>query len=287
MRLLGLALGVAALLYGALLVLLWWGQERLIFQPTRLPAEHRFAFGPDVHERHIDVDGARLSALHLKLPAPRGLVFYLHGNAGNLDSWFVNADFWRRANFDLFMIDYRGYGKSTGRITSQAQLEADVRAAWAAATPDYAGRPLVIFGRSVGTGLASALAAEHQPALTVLVSPYTSLRTLAAEHYPWVPAALLRYPLASDAAVPRLRGPLLLLHGADMAPSPITATTRRDSPLSRAATAMPRAAEIDVEEWPTPKVSYSLSLRRGKPETPSSIRSRPMPARLPVSTLWA
>jgi hypothetical protein len=64
-----------------------------------------------------------------------GVVFYLHGNAGNLDSWFVNADFWRQANVDLFMLDYRGYGKSSGRITSQAQLEADVRAAWAAVAP--------------------------------------------------------------------------------------------------------------------------------------------------------
>jgi len=140
-------------------------------------------------------------------------VFYLHGNAGNLDSWFVNADFWRRANVDLFMLDYRGYGKSSGRITSQAQLEADVRAAWAAVAPRYAGKAVVLFGRSLGTGLAAGLAAELQPALTVLVSPYVSLRTLAAEHYPWVPSALMRYPLATDALLPRVKSPLLLIHG--------------------------------------------------------------------------
>ncbi|MFO1327012.1 MAG: alpha/beta fold hydrolase [Rubrivivax sp.] len=215
MRLLAWALGIAMALYGSLLALLWWGQERLIFQPAPLPAQHRFDLGADVHERRIAVDGAELSALHLRLPAPRALVFYLHGNAGNLQSWFVNADFWRRANVDLFMIDYRGYGKSTGRISSQAQLEADVRAAWAAVAPEYAGRPVVVFGRSVGTGLASTLAAELQPALTVLVSPYTSLRALAAEHYPWVPTALLRYRLASDEALARVRTPVLLLHGAE------------------------------------------------------------------------
>lgn len=212
-KLLGLILLAVVALYGVVLALLWWGQERLLFLPAPLPADHRFDRGPDVHERSIDVEGARLSALHLKLPRPRALVFYLHGNAGNLDTWFVNPDFWRQANVDLFMIDYRGYGKSTGRIRSQAELEADVRAAWAAVSPDYAGRPVVVFGRSLGTGLAAALAAEVQPALTILVSPYTSLRALATEHYPFVPPALLRYPLATDVALARVRGPVLLLHG--------------------------------------------------------------------------
>jgi uncharacterized protein len=203
----------AALLYGGLLALLWWGQEKLLFQPAPLPADHRFAVDADVKETFIDVPSARLSALHLQLSRPRAVVFYLHGNAGNLDSWFVNADFWRQMNVDLFMIDYRGYGKSSGRISSQAQLEADVRAAWAAVAPRYAGVPLVLFGRSLGTGLAAGMAAELQPALTVLVSPYVSLQALAAEHYRWVPTALLRYPLPTDEWLPRVKGPVLLIHG--------------------------------------------------------------------------
>ena len=199
--------------YLALLALLWWGQERLLFQPAPLPAAHRFDLGADVHERWIEVPGARLSALHLQLPAPKGLVFYLHGNAGNLQSWFVDPDFWRRANFDLLMIDYRGYGKSSGRIGSQAELQADARAALAAVLPGHAGKRIVIFGRSLGSGLAAELAAEVQPDLTVLVSPYFSLQALAGEIYPWVPGALLRYPLRSDQWLPRVRGPVLLIHG--------------------------------------------------------------------------
>ena len=200
-------------LYAAVLALLWWGQERLLFHPTPLPPTHRFELGADVQERQIDVPGARLSALHLRLPAPKAVVFYLHGNAGNLDSWFVNPEFWRGLNVDLFMIDYRGYGKSSGRISSQTQLEADVRAAWATVAPLYAGRRVVLFGRSLGSGLAASLAADMQPDLTVLVSPYTSLRALAAEHYPWVPTAVLRYPLASDEVLPRVKKPVLLIHG--------------------------------------------------------------------------
>jgi pimeloyl-ACP methyl ester carboxylesterase len=203
----------ALAVYLALIALIWWGQERLLFHPEKLPAEHRFVMGDDVHETWVDVPGARLNALHLQLPDPKGVVFFLHGNAGNLESWFVNADFYRRANVDLFMIDYRGYGKSSGHIESQSQLEADVRAAWARVAPRYAGKQRVIFGRSLGTGLAATLAAELQPELTVLVSPYSSMAALAHEHYAWVPQALLRYPLRTDEALARVKSPVLLAHG--------------------------------------------------------------------------
>jgi hypothetical protein len=208
--------------YGLLLVLLWFGQEKLIFLPSRLPADHRFQFGADVHEVWIDrpaaagEPAARLHALHLKLPAPGGIVFYLHGNAGNLEGWFSNAEFWRQANLDLFMLDYRGYGKSGGRVQSEAQLMDDVRAAWQQVAPQYAGKPgqrRIIFGRSLGSALAAKLSVEVKPDLTVLVSPYQSLEALAAEHYAWVPRALLRYPLRTDEAVARLANPLLLVHG--------------------------------------------------------------------------
>jgi alpha-beta hydrolase superfamily lysophospholipase len=202
-----------ALLYAALLALVWWQQERLIFLPSKLPAEHRFDVGADVHEAWVEVPGARLHALHLRNANPRGVVFFLHGNAGNLESWFTNADFYRRLNLDLFMLDYRGYGKSSGRIDSQAQLEADVRAAWASIAPRYAGLRRVVMGRSLGSALAAGLAAEVQPELTVLISPYESMAALAAEHYRWVPQALLRYPLRTDLALARVKSPLLLVHG--------------------------------------------------------------------------
>ena len=259
MRALVLVLTAACGLYAALLALLWWGQERLIFLPTPLPQDHRFRLGSDVQERSIDVPGARLSALHLKRPGAKALVFYLHGNAGNLDSWFSNPDFWRGAQVDLFMIDYRGYGKSSGRVRSQAELEGDARAAWAAVAPEYAGRRMVIFGRSLGSGLAAGLAAELQPDLTVLGSPYTSLPDLAAEHYPFVPAALLRYRLDTAAALQRVRGPVLLLHGElDRVIPP--EHSRRLAALSPQARLqiVPGAGHNDLQDFP----AYLDALRR-------------------------
>jgi hypothetical protein len=202
-----------AAVYAIVLALLWWMQERLIFLPTPLPADHRFAFGGDVHEDWTDVPGAKLHALHLRNPAPRGIVFFLHGNAGNLDGWFADVDFYRRLNLDLYMLDYRGYGKSSGRVRSQAQLEADVRAAWTRVMPRYAGAKRVVAGQSLGSALAAGLAAEVQPELTLLISPYESMLAVAHDHYRWVPTALLRYPLRTDEALARVKSPVLLVHG--------------------------------------------------------------------------
>ena len=213
LRLLAAPVALALLVYGALLSALWFQQEALLFRPQRLPADHRHPPAADVFETWVAVPGARLNALHLRLPNPAGVVFYLHGNGGSLQNWFVNADFYRRVNFDLFMIDYQGYGKSSGIIASEAQLHDDVRTAWRSVASHYDGKRRVFLGRSLGTGLAAKLAAAEQPELTVLVSPYFSMQALASEHYPWVPSAVLRYPLRCDLALPQLQGQVLLLHG--------------------------------------------------------------------------
>ncbi|MEJ8836132.1 alpha/beta hydrolase [Ramlibacter sp. AN1133] len=211
--------GLLALYLGTL-AFLWWRQERLLFYPEPLPASYPLATAPDIHERTVAVAGAQLSVLQLKVPDAKGVVFYLHGNAGNLARWFSNADFYRAARFDLVMPDYRGYGKSTGAIAGVEQLRADMRAVWDAFAGEYRGKRIVVFGRSLGTALAADLAEQlssegHAPQLTVLVSPYSSLRELTAEFYPWVPGALLRYPLDTGSHLPGIRGTVLLVHGED------------------------------------------------------------------------
>jgi hypothetical protein len=204
--------------YAALLAFLWLRQESIMFYPVPLPANYKLAREPDIHERIVDVDGASLSVMHLKLPDAKGVVFFLHGNAGNLAGWFSNADFYRRANYDLVMPDYRGYGKSTGHIASAKQLREDVRAVWNAFAAEYRGRKIVLYGRSLGTALTADLAEQlsaegRPPDLTVLVSPYTSIRALTSEYYPWVPPLLVRYPLDTASHLGAIGGPVLLVHG--------------------------------------------------------------------------
>jgi hypothetical protein len=205
-------IGTAAAATVGLLGLVYKRQERLIFFPEPLPADFPLVM-PDVEDVRIRVDGATLSALHLKLLQPKGVVFFLHGNAGNLADWFADTPFFRSANFDLFMMDYRGYGKSSGRIDSQAQLHSDVDAAWRQIAGRYQGLRKVVYGRSLGTALAARLAARIQPDLTILVSPYWSLTELARLHHPLLPVFLLRYPLMTHQDIARIASRVLLIHG--------------------------------------------------------------------------
>lgn len=248
-RALALVAALAGSSYLAALAWVYCYQERLIFQPDSLPATYRFALA-DVHEVDIPVAGATLSALHLQLPNPRGVVFYLHGNNGNLATWFTHVEFYREANYDLFMFDYRSYGKSSGRIESEAQLRADVLAAWHSVAPQYAGKRKVIFGRSLGTGLAAGLAAAVQPDLTILVSPYCSMAQLMHSHYPLLPTWLLRYPLATCQDASRLRGPLLLVHGEQDRLIPVMHSEQLLSVAPQARLLrLPAAAHADVHRF--------------------------------------
>ena len=262
MTVLSSAVGSVLAALGAFLAGIYWRQERLIFHPQPLPASYAFDL-PDTVERSVAVDGAVLSALHLRLPDPKGIVFYLHGNAGNLVDWFADTSLYRHANFDLFMLDYRGYGKSTGRIRSEAQLRADAATAWQQIAAQYEGRRKVIVGRSLGSALAAQLAAETNPDLTVLISPYWSMTELARLHFPLAPRGLLRYRLETFRDVARIDGPLLLVHGGRDTLIPFTHSVRLQA-VARAAqfVGISRAAHDDPEEFAEYRRAFSECLAK-------------------------
>lgn len=245
-------LGLIVMGYGALLATLYFTQERLLFPATVLPADHQFRFDVPFTEMRIPVPGASLDALLFTQAQPRGLVFFLHGNAGNLNTWTTGVDFYRRVNYDMFMLDYRGYGRSTGTIDSEAQLHADVRAAWDAIAPRYQGKPIVIYGRSLGTGLAVRLARDVHPQLLVLVTPYNSIVEAAQRRYPFVPSMLVKYPLRTDAIIGDVTSPILFAHGTRDAVIPIAASEQLRA-LARAPTTMltiEGAGHNDIQRHP-------------------------------------
>jgi alpha-beta hydrolase superfamily lysophospholipase len=264
-------LGLLALLYAAAVLAVWARQESLLFHPVPTPPAQALATAPDVSELRVTVTGAEISVLRLRRPQPRAVVFYLHGNAGNLQRWFVDLDFYRAANVDLVMMDYRGFGKSTGRIESQAQLLEDARAVWRVMDASYRQLPLVLLGRSLGTGLAAALAADGKagaeglraPALTVLISPYASMRSLSAEKYPWVPVGpLLRYPLPTEEWLGASGGPVLIVHGeADTLIPPTHAQRLAQTLGARARLVMvPGGTHSNVHESPLARDAIQAAL---------------------------
>jgi len=255
-------------LYAGAVGWLYFRQERLLFEPDKLPPDEPVCHDPDTLEFFVDVPGARLSGAHLRVPDPRGVFFFLHGNSGNLKKWFVELEAFRQASFDVVMFDYRGFGKSSGEIESELQLRADVEAVWNHIAPMYAGKRVVISGQSLGTGLAAGLAARlcsdgHAPDLTLLVSPYSSMKALAAELYPWVPVQVLRYPLHTLEHAAKLLGPVMLIHGEKDELIPIHHSEQLCSAMRSAQLVrVTGAGHGDVHQFPTVRKALMAALGR-------------------------
>lgn len=180
--------------YVVLCALLYFFQEKFIFYPQKLDVDYRYSFTGEFEEMSLKAeDGARLNALLFKAENPKGLIFYLHGNAGNLSSWGWAAGFYTDLGYDVFMMDYRGYGKSGGRISSQYQLFRDIQTAYDEMKKRYNENEIIVLGYSLGSAPASKIAADNDPALLILQAPFYSMTDLMKEHYPFVPVFLLKY----------------------------------------------------------------------------------------------
>lgn len=192
---------------------LYFRQEGLLFRLEKLDANFRYEFSQKFAEINLPVDGATLNALHFTVPSAKGAVLYFHGNAGNLRRWGEVAESFTARGYDLFIYDYRGYGKSSGIIRSEQQLIDDAEKAYAFVSQHYAARDIVIYGRSLGTGIAAQIALRHTPKLLILETPYVSLKELTGRFYPYIPAFLLQYPMRTDLVLPQIKSPVYLIHG--------------------------------------------------------------------------
>jgi uncharacterized protein len=182
--------------YMLICVVLYFFQEKLLFFPQKLAEDYRFTFDQPFEELLIPAkDGKRLHGLLFKANHAKGLIFYLHGNAGSLDSWGEVASTYTALGYDVFLLDYRGYGKSEGKITSQKQLFEDVQIAYNEIKKRYREDSITVLGYSLGTGPATWLASRNNPKRLILQAPYYSLSDMMRHYYPLLPAFILKYPL--------------------------------------------------------------------------------------------
>ncbi|MEC7984570.1 MAG: alpha/beta fold hydrolase [Myxococcota bacterium] len=200
-------------LYGLLLLFLYRYQEKLIFFPQKIDPSHRFSFPVPMEELWIESQGIRLHTLKFTKSNSKGVILFFHGNAGSLDSWGGLYEDFQRFDYDLWILDYRGYGKSEGSIQSEESLHQDARAFYQTASLRYTGKEIIIYGRSIGTGIAASLAAEYPPNILFLETPYYNLPDLVRSIYPFIPSFLVRYKLRNDRYVQNQRYPIHLIHG--------------------------------------------------------------------------
>jgi uncharacterized protein len=173
--------------YIVICISLYFFQEKLIFFPDKLDKNYQFPFQQPFREVTIQTkDGKRLNGLLFTSDNTKGLIFYLHGNAGALDSWGAVAKRYTDLNYDVFILDYPGYGKSEDAIKSEAKLFEDIQRAYEEMEKRYQETGIIVMGYSIGTGPATRLASVNGPKLLILHAPYYSLTDMMRHTYPLI-----------------------------------------------------------------------------------------------------
>ncbi|MEI7644485.1 MAG: alpha/beta fold hydrolase [Chloroflexales bacterium] len=205
---------------------LYLNQERIIFYPTVLAHNFAYPFTRPYTEVFLPVAGATLALVHFTQPNPRGVVLYLHGNADTLRNADTFAERFIRQAYDVILFDYRGYGKSTGDVTNEADLHRDAQVVYDYVRQSYHEDQIIIYGHSLGSGFAVPLAATNAPRMLILESPYVSMYDLAAQRTPYIPMFLLKYPLRSDQWIGKVRCPIYFFHGSNDGLIPYNSSVR-------------------------------------------------------------
>jgi uncharacterized protein len=210
-------LGGVIAIYLALLVLLFLMQRRLLFVPdTQRPDLAEAGLGPKMRPIEIaTVDGLRLLAWY-QPPAgnPGALLLYLHGNAGNIRNRSDRVRPYLEAGFGVLLVEYRGFGGNPGR-PSEAGFYSDARAALDfLAQQGVAAKRIVLYGESLGTGVAVQMAIERECGALVLEAPYTSVAAVAQSRYWMFPVrSLVLDRFDSLSKIGRVRCPIYVMHG--------------------------------------------------------------------------
>lgn len=210
LKILGAAVGMLLLL----LLILNTMQEKLIFLPTTLSESYEYQFEVPFSEFNVTAkDGAVLNALHFKTEEPKGVILYFHGNAGDLSRWGEIASYFTQFDYDVIVMDYRTFGKSTGTL-SEASLYEDAQMFFDYAKEHYSENNITVFGRSLGTALASYVASENNPHQLILETPFNNLTSVAKKRFFNLPLDfLLRYKFPSDLFISKVSCPITILHG--------------------------------------------------------------------------
>jgi len=202
--------------YALICLFMWVFQRHLMYMPmTDIQAPGAYGLHDFANLRLTSKDGTHLLAWYHKAKPGYPTIVYFHGNGGNLAN---RASYFRllsEAGFGVFGLDYRGYGASEGSPSEEGFYQ-DAHAAmdYVRGTLSLAANQIIIYGESIGTGVAVQIASEYPSAALILQSPFTSLEAIAWDNYPWLPVhLLLKDRFDSLSKIANVHMPLLFFHG--------------------------------------------------------------------------
>ena len=200
--------------YIVITAIIYLMQEKLIFKPEKLKASFQYKYDVPFEELFFDVaPGVRINGLHFFCKEPKGLILYFHGNSRSIKGWAKYAKDFYRYQYDVVLVDYRGFGKSTGK-RSEKDMLSDMQFVYESLTEKYPENHILIYGRSIGSGFAAKVAADNTPRYLILDAPYFSFIKVVNRFLPFLPHRLtLRFKLRTDQWIRKVNCHTYILHG--------------------------------------------------------------------------
>jgi len=189
-------------------------QTGFIFFPEKLNNNHKYMFDADFEEINYTVDkNAVINALLFKSKQKsKGIIFYFHGNAGNLNGWGEISHLFLTKGYDFLIFDYRNYGKSYGTF-NQENLFNDGLFIYNEIKQKYDEKNIIVYGRSIGTPIASYVASKNNPQMLILETPLFDMKSLKNKYFPFLPNFILKYTFETYTYIKDVKFPVYIFHG--------------------------------------------------------------------------
>ncbi len=191
-------------------------QHLFFFHPKALPENYQFLFSQKFEEKQIVLDKKTLLDVVQFKPknsVSKGVVLYFHGNRKNIEWYAEYAPNFTKYGYECWMVDYPGYGKSSGELTQEVMQNLSIKL-YQLATQKYKSTQIVIYGKSLGTGLAAYLASQEYSRQLILETPYYSMASLANRYAPFLPVNLLmKMNFTTGEYFKNISEPITIFHG--------------------------------------------------------------------------
>jgi pimeloyl-ACP methyl ester carboxylesterase len=206
---------VLLMLYGITGIAIYYLQDTILFHPEKMAKEHSYNFSIPHKEINIAYnDSCNINIIQFTTEAAaKGVVLYFHGNRKNI-AWYAKyAPNFTKNGYEVWMIDYPGYGKSTGKLTEQL-LYAYAEQLYTFAKSRFAKDSIILYGKSMGSGIAAYIASRKNCKELILETPYYSITSLSAHYFPIYPVGrMIHYKIPSFQYLQRVIVPVTIFHG--------------------------------------------------------------------------
>jgi fermentation-respiration switch protein FrsA (DUF1100 family) len=207
---------VIALLYGSIGIALYYLQEKFLFHPKELPADYVFNFSTPFEEVNLPLNGStniNMVKFFSTDTATKGVVLYFHGNKTNITRYAKFANTFTKNGYEVWMPDYPGYGKSTGKRTEPILYEIGEQL-YKMANAKFKEQQIIVYGKSLGTAIAAYVTANHKPQQLILETPYYSIPSLFSSWLPMYPhQRSSTYKLPTGEYVKEVKTKVTIFHG--------------------------------------------------------------------------